>query len=391
MAAQTGSVPATQHMESCGWSFAPGTELYKYCPGDPYGGALNHTGLRPMGDYSRECVIASPEANGGIPSDPMVMVYETEGPRGGVNYTLPSSAGHCRFRIKFYEHTTCASATCASNPATLTLAGQTVWASNDEPTTSCATVVSGAFEPGAVITFTERSILALFWLELVPDGSPGCETVPAEVMASECCGDCSTTRAPKTVDANTITVTTRDPGLLDDHAGSSGSDGDWNDGWTVALIVILVLGCGAVTGVTLRRKLTTRVPLPGSDDHIVSQRKNEAKGVPSAAALPPDQDPASFGLVNLAYDLHAAPSLGTASGDYDQVEVSMEDRALVAARGTYQALDGPVYAAGGEPFATASPGQYDHLNEQQLQADSGGAAIHEVADTEPAYQIPLQV
>ena len=89
-----------------------------------------------MGDYSRECVIASPEANGGIPSDPMVMVYETESPRGGVNYTLPSSAGHCRFRIKFYEHTTCASATCASNPATLTLAGQTVWASNDEPTTS---------------------------------------------------------------------------------------------------------------------------------------------------------------------------------------------------------------------------------------------------------------
>ena len=389
--AQTGSVPSTQHMESCGWGFAPGTQLYQYCPGDPYGGALNHPGLRPMGDYSRECVIASPETNGATPPDPMVMVYESEGPRGGVNYTLPSSTGYCRFRIKFYEHSTCANATCASNPATLTLAGQTVWASNADPTTSCATVVSGAFEPGDVITFTERSILALFWLDLVLDGSPGCETVPAEVMASECCGDCSITRAPTTVEANTTTMTTEDPGLLDDHARSSGSDGDWNDGWIVALIVVLVLGCGAVTGVALRRKLTTHVPLPGSDDHVASQggkEKRGGKGVSSAAALPelpPDQDPASFGLVNLAYDLQAAPTPDTASGDYDQVKM------VTDAEG-YEVPDDDVSAAGeagrgADGPAVASAATYDVPGADAV-LYSRAVVVTSTASYEVPYEVP---
>ena len=34
-----------------------------------------------------------------------------------------------------------------------------------------------------------------------------------------------------------------------------------------------------------------------------------------SADMRPDQDPASFGLVNLAYDQQAAPTPDTASGD----------------------------------------------------------------------------
>ena len=379
MLAQTGSVPTKQQMETCGWRFAPGTELLNYCPGDPYGG--NHTGLRPMGDYSKECMIASPSP-GATPPDPMVMVYESGSPRGVVNYTLPSSTEYCSFRIKFYEQSTCE--TCSSNPATMKLAGLTVWASSDNLTTTCATVVSGAFEPGDVITFTERAILALFWLELVPDGSLGCGTATA--TATECCGDCSITRAPTTAEGDTIPVTTGDPGLLDDRVRSSGSDGDRNDGWIVVLIAVLVLGCVGVTGVALRRKLTTHVPVgSGSNGPVVGQD--------SAVAVSPDQDPASFGLANLAHDMDAAnaPTPDSDLGDYDLVEVPTEDRTALAARGgafaarsTYQALDGPVYAGGGEPFATASPGQYDHLEEQRRQADSDVDALHEVARNDPA-------
>ena len=176
-----GADPTQQAMEACGWRFATGTRLGRHCPKHPY---PSNGGLQPPHDYSRACKIASVET--GTNSDPMVMVYQSGDGRGVVSYTLPTGAGHCRFRLKLYEQ----ASYIKDAPATVELAGRTVWASNE--TATCATVLSGSFEPGDVLTLTERSILALFWLELIPEGSAECDWVPDQVTASDCCGDCPT-------------------------------------------------------------------------------------------------------------------------------------------------------------------------------------------------------
>jgi len=182
----SGASPTQQAMEACGWRFAPGTRLHKFCPGKPY---PKNGGLQPANDYSRACKVSSDDGTAPAP-DPMAMVYQVSPPwRGVVRYTLPSGAGYCGFRLKLYEHYID-----AETPAMVELAGRTVWAANDTRA-ACATVLSGSFEPGDVLTLTERSILALFWLELVPVGNAECGWVPAEVTASECCGDCPITGA----------------------------------------------------------------------------------------------------------------------------------------------------------------------------------------------------
>lgn len=191
------AIPTKLVMSACGWSFSHRTELYNYCPGDPYLGSF-YSSVPVMDDYDINCTVVS-SADTDVSLEPMVMLYHSgHGPRGVVNYTLPSSPGFCRFRIKFFDHyrgesvrgggsENASDVTDAVDPATLALNGQVVWTGNDTEAT-CATVVSGAFEPGDVLTLTGRWILALFWIELIPNGSPACEMTSA--AASDCCGEC---------------------------------------------------------------------------------------------------------------------------------------------------------------------------------------------------------
>ena len=240
--------PTQLAMETCGWRFAAGTMPHRFCPGRPYS-VESSSWFLPIDDYSENCTVAS-SGPGAREPEPMVMVFETNIPRGLVNYTLPAS-GFCRFRVKFYERR----AFVGIDAATLKLAGRTVWTGNDTAAT-CATVVSGAFQPGDTMTLTEKSILALFWLELVPDSSPECDMVPAEVAAAECCGTCpiipmstSTptplpTKPPTLLSTSTPTPLPTTPpttiaasgGKFD---GTDGADGD-DDGGSSVLIPIIV-------------------------------------------------------------------------------------------------------------------------------------------------------
>ena len=195
VAEQNGSDPTQEAMETCGWRFAHGTRLHFFCPDSPY------TGRSWVSDYSAHCTVI-PSPLDGVDPDPMVMVYHTGDRRGVVSFTLPGG-GYCRFRLKFAESYIDVE---SDNPGTLALADNVVWAGNSS-STACATVVSGAFAPGDALTFTERSIIHLWWLELVPEGSPQCEMVPAEVTASACCGDCPVPLAPTAAPTVTASLT----------------------------------------------------------------------------------------------------------------------------------------------------------------------------------------
>ena len=204
--------PTQQAMETCGWRFADETRLRFFCPGSPRA-HRNISDLQPTDDYSVDCTVA--QGTEGRNPDPMIMVYHAGRPQGIVNYTLPSS-GFCRFRIKVYEH----SRFLSIDPATLELASRTVWTSGGSNAT-CATVVAGVFEPGDVITLTEHSLLALFWFELIPEGSPQCEMVPAEVTATECCGDCAIPAAPTDLLAACFTEDEAGGGVLKQTIGKT--------------------------------------------------------------------------------------------------------------------------------------------------------------------------
>ena len=248
--AQPGTVPTQAAMDLCGWRFEGGRDLWehRFCPGDPYlHGSTNLTalGLQPRGDYSAQCSVFSPP--GTSPAevhDTMVMAWPSVNRDDTIHelrYTLPSS-GYCRFRIKIYDRPFIDD----PNPATLELAGETVWTGNDLNAT-CAAVVSGAFGPGDVIVLTERWILALFWLELVPNGSLECDEIPAEARASECCGACpiprSPTLAPVPERTPRLTVApTSNPGPVSTSGTSSSStDSSLWIGLTIAAVVLLLL------------------------------------------------------------------------------------------------------------------------------------------------------
>eukprot|EP00729_Bicosta_minor_P025362 gene25362-33757_t len=151
----------TSAMEAANWRFSYGTAVRFYCPGNPYPKKIRCTP-----DHLDACASAV--------DSPYVMIYKGGSSRGTISFTLPED--YCGFRLKVREESYGAS-------DLVQLDGKTLFGLPEGGCTANPVVVASAYTPGQVLTLKERSILAVYWFELI-DGDV-CSSILATPSACE--------------------------------------------------------------------------------------------------------------------------------------------------------------------------------------------------------------
>lgn len=246
-----GLIGNTSAMQGSNWTFSYGTRVAYHCPGNPYPTKVFKHDLHCTPDHEQVCN-ASDDA-------PFVMVYNDGNPRGMVSFTLPE--GYCGFRLKVREIST-------GGTDLVQLDNKTLFGLPEGGCTANPVVVSSTYTPGQVLTLKERSILGIYWFELI--NGDACSSMLATPSSCECSGSCkwaespTTTpvgihftdvvAAPTTAAAMTTAAAAATSPTVDSSVGINSDTSASPNAGLIAGILSGLVACGIGAAVLIRRK-----------------------------------------------------------------------------------------------------------------------------------------